>query len=40
MRSFLTAIVAAIVLAIGFSLVLGAFQNSVESEFHTVSARP
>ena len=40
MRSFLAASVVAIVLAIGFALVLGFLQTPVETEYHTVSARP
>lgn len=39
MRSFVTAVVIAIVLAIGFAIVLNSVEKTAELEFTTVSVR-
>jgi hypothetical protein len=40
MRSFVSAVIVAAVLAIGSAWLLNSFQKTAEEEFHTVSARP
>jgi hypothetical protein len=40
MKSFLWSLVAIVVLAIGFAVVLNSVQKTAEAEFHTISARP
>jgi hypothetical protein len=40
MKSFISEIIVAALLAIGFAWGLNSFQKTAEAEFHTVSARP
>jgi hypothetical protein len=40
MKSFVSAIIVTVILAVGFAWVLDSFQKTAEAQFHTVSARP